>query len=110
MLISSVCVCHMCVSYETTRESLEVTEESSSFLAQKELDNEIECPIEDRYFVDIFSVLAGDEMYDVKKENLIDELVNTGKFTEEEVPKYIKKAQQNGFIFERKVDMYACMP
>jgi hypothetical protein len=48
--------------------------------------------------------------YDIKKENLIEELINTGRFTEQDVIEYIKKAQQNGLIFERKVDAYACTP
>jgi hypothetical protein len=40
-------------------------------------------------------------------ENLNNELVNTGKFTEQDAPVHVKKAQQNGLIFERRVDMYA---
>ena len=46
-----------------------------------------------RLFIDIFRAFAGDDTYDVKKDNLIDELVNTGKFTEQEALVYIKKAQ-----------------
>ena len=52
-----------------------------------------------RLFIDIFRALAGDDRYDVKKDNLIDELVNTGKFREQEALVYIKKAQQNGLIY-----------
>ena len=59
-----------------------------------------------RLFIDIFRALAGDDRYDVKKDNLIDELVNTGKFTEQEALVYIKKAQQDGLIFERKEGLY----
>ena len=59
-----------------------------------------------RLFIDIYRALAGDDRYDVKKDNLIDELVNTGKFTEQEALVYIKKAQQYGLIFERKEGLY----
>ena len=50
--------------------------------------------------------MTGDDRNDVKKEILIDELINTCKYTEEEAIAYIKKAQQYSFIFERKMDMY----
>ena len=45
-------------------------------------------------------------VYEIKKEILIQELVNTGKFTEQETLVCIKLAQQYGFIFERKIGMY----
>jgi len=57
--------------------------------------------------MDIFRVLSGENRDDVKKEDLIEELINTGRFTEQDVIEHIKKAQQNGLIFERKADMYA---
>jgi hypothetical protein len=43
---------------------------------------------------------------EVEERNLIYELVKTGKFTEEESKNYIKKAQQNGQIFERRHGVY----
>lgn len=46
-------------------------------------------------------------MYDIEKENLIKELVDTGKFTELDTLEYVKEAQRNGLIFERKADTYA---
>jgi hypothetical protein len=52
--------------------------------------------------MDIFRALTDDNRYDVKKEDLIEELINTGRFTEQDVIEHIKKAQQNGLIFERK--------
>ena len=51
--------------------------------------------------------MAGENRDDVSKETLILELVNTGKYTEQEALVYIKQAQQYGFIFERKIGMYA---
>jgi len=61
-------------------------------------------------FMDVFRALADDNKYDVEKESLIDELILTGRFTEQDVVEHIKKAQQNGLIFERKVNTYACTP
>jgi hypothetical protein len=60
-----------------------------------------------KLFIDIFHVLVGENRDDVKKEILVQELISTGKFIEQDVHVFIKKAQQNGFIFERKVDTYA---
>jgi hypothetical protein len=60
-----------------------------------------------RLFIDIFNALSGDDKNDVKKEILIEELVDTSKFTEDEAMVYVKKAQQYGFIYERKIGMYA---
>ena len=39
--------------------------------------------------------------------NFINELVKTGKFTEDEARNYLKKAMQNGQIYERKSGFYA---
>lgn len=91
-------------SYESTRylpDSLVVR------FAKDKPTNKIETDHKLRLFIEVFHALAGIEMYDVKKENLIHELVLTGKFTEQEVLNYIKKAQQNGLVFERKTDMYS---
>jgi replicative DNA helicase Mcm len=41
-------------------------------------------------------------MNDVGTKNFIDELLKTSKFTEDEARAYMKKAMQNGQIFERK--------
>lgn len=60
-----------------------------------------------KLFIDIFRALAGDNRDDVKKETLVLELVDTGKFTEQEAILYIVKAQQYGFIFERRIGTYA---
>ena len=42
-------------------------------------------------------------MSDIGTKNFIDELVKTSKFTEDEARTCVKKAMQNGQIFERKV-------
>lgn len=60
-----------------------------------------------RLFIDIFNALAGDDKNDVQKKILIDELINTGHFTEQEALTNIDRAQNSGFIFERRKDEYA---
>ena len=46
------------------------------------------------------------EMMSVEN-NFISELVKTGKFTEDDARIYIRKAMQNGQIYERKAGFYA---
>jgi replicative DNA helicase Mcm len=60
-----------------------------------------------RLFIEVFHALAAGYRDDVKKEALVQELVMTDKFTEQEALVYIKKAERNGFIFERSADIYA---
>lgn len=68
---------------------------------------EIEFDRKLKLFIDIFRALTGENRDDVSKETLMLELVNTGKYTEQEALVYIRQAQQYGFIFERKIGMYA---
>ena len=60
-----------------------------------------------KLFIEIFNALAGEDKNDVSERNFIDELINTGKFTEDEAKTYLRKAMQNGQIFERKAGFYA---
>ena len=60
-----------------------------------------------KLFKEIFNTLTGVDKNDVSKRNFIDELINTGKFTEAEVEWYLRKAIQNDQIFERKSGMLA---
>jgi hypothetical protein len=55
----------------------------------------------------VFHAIVGGYRDDVKKEALVQELVMTGQFTEQEVLMCIKKAQRNCNIFERSADIYA---
>jgi replicative DNA helicase Mcm len=57
--------------------------------------------------MDIFNGLSGEDKNDVEERNFVYELVKTGKFTEDEATSYIKKARQNGKIYERKTGFYA---
>lgn len=60
-----------------------------------------------KLFMEIFSALSGQDKNDVEERNFINELIKTGKFSEEEAKIYIKKAMQNGQIYERRSGFYA---
>jgi replicative DNA helicase Mcm len=60
-----------------------------------------------KLFIEVFNALAGEDKNDVSERNFIDELINTGRFTEDEAKSYLRKAMQNGQIFERKAGFYA---
>jgi replicative DNA helicase Mcm len=51
--------------------------------------------------------LSGEDKNDVEEKNFVDELVKTGKFTEDEAKDFIRKAMQNGQIYERRAGFYA---
>jgi len=50
--------------------------------------------------------LEGDEKRPVEEKTFVKELVKTGKFTEEEARKYIKKLQRESAIYESKPGHY----
>jgi replicative DNA helicase Mcm len=58
-------------------------------------------------FMEVFNALSGQDKNDVEEKNFINELTRTGKFSEEEARAFIKKAMQNGQIYERKPGFYA---
>jgi replicative DNA helicase Mcm len=60
-----------------------------------------------KLFMEIFSALSGQDKNDVEEKNFINELIKSGKFSEEEAKIYIKKAMQNGQIYERRSGFYA---
>lgn len=60
-----------------------------------------------KLFMEIFSALSGQDKNDVEERNFINELIKTGKFSEEEAKIYLKKAMQNGQIYERRSGFYA---
>ena len=92
---------------EHTEEVFQKHSEQAVRIGDKTLDDISDPKL--RLFIEVFRALSGENRDDVEKENLIEELVITGRFTEQDVIEYIKKAQQNGLIFERKLDMYAQM-
>ncbi|MDE1727043.1 MAG: minichromosome maintenance protein MCM [Thaumarchaeota archaeon] len=57
-------------------------------------------------FMDVMKSLEGDEKRPVEEKTFVKELVKTGKFTEEESRKYIKKLQRESAIYESKPGHY----
>jgi replicative DNA helicase Mcm len=60
-----------------------------------------------KLFMEVFNGISGQDKNDVEEKNFINELVKTGKFSEDEARTYIKKAMQNGQIFEIRSGFYA---
>jgi replicative DNA helicase Mcm len=59
-------------------------------------------------FMDVFKGLSGSDNNDVEEKALLDELVKTGKFTDEgDARKYFEKAKREGQIYERKTGFWA---
>ncbi|MDQ3884489.1 MAG: minichromosome maintenance protein MCM [Thermoproteota archaeon] len=61
----------------------------------------------EKTFMEVFRGLTGAENSDVEDKALVDELIKTGKFTDEEARKYIQKFNREGQIFERKPGYWA---
>ncbi len=57
-------------------------------------------------FMDVMKSLEGDDKRPVEEKTFVKELVKTGKFTEEESRKYIKKLQRESAIYESKPGHY----
>jgi replicative DNA helicase Mcm len=61
----------------------------------------------EKTFMELFRGLSGTENNDVEDKVLLDELVKTGKFSDEEARKYIQKFNREGQIFERRPGFWA---
>ena len=61
----------------------------------------------EKTFMELFRELTGTENNDVEDKVLVDELVKTGKFSDEEARKYIQKFNREGQIFERRPGFWA---
>ena len=61
----------------------------------------------EKTFMELFRGLSGAENNDVEDKVLVDELVKTGKFSDEEARKYIEKLNREGQIFERRPGYWA---
>lgn len=61
----------------------------------------------EKTFMEVFKGLSGNENNDVEDKALVDELVKTGKFTDEEARKHIQKFNREGQIFERRPGFWA---
>jgi replicative DNA helicase Mcm len=61
-----------------------------------------------KVFTDVFKGLSGSENNDVEEKVLIDELVKTGKFADEnDARKYFEKAKREGQVYERRPGFFA---
>jgi replicative DNA helicase Mcm len=60
-----------------------------------------------KMFMEVFNALSGQDRNDVEEKNFINELVKLGNFTEDEARTFLKKAMQNGQIYERRSGFYA---
>jgi replicative DNA helicase Mcm len=56
----------------------------------------------EKLFMDVFKGLAGEQNADVADKTLVDELVKTGKFSDEDARKFIQKFSREGQIYERQ--------
>ena len=61
----------------------------------------------EKTFMELFRGLTGTENNDVEDKVLVDELMKTGKFSDEEARKYIQKFNREGQIFERRPGFWA---
>jgi replicative DNA helicase Mcm len=61
----------------------------------------------EKTFMELFRALTGTENNDVEDKVFVDELVKTGKFSDEEARKYIQKFNREGQIFERRPGFWA---
>jgi replicative DNA helicase Mcm len=57
-------------------------------------------------FMDVMRSLEGDEKRPVEEKTFVKELAKTGKFTEDEARKYLKKLQRESAIYESKPGHY----
>lgn len=60
-----------------------------------------------KLFMEIFSSISGEEKNDVEENVFITELVKSGKFSESDAKSHIKKALNDGQIYERKAGFYS---
>ncbi|MEW6604392.1 MAG: minichromosome maintenance protein MCM [Thermoproteota archaeon] len=61
----------------------------------------------EKLFMDVFKGLAGEQNSDVADKTLVEELVKTGKFSDEDARKFIQKFSREGQIFERQPGFWA---
>jgi replicative DNA helicase Mcm len=61
----------------------------------------------EKTFMELFRGLTGAENNDVEDKALVDELIKTGKFSDEEARKYVQKFNREGQIFERRPGFWA---
>ncbi len=60
-----------------------------------------------KLFMEIFNALSGQDKNDVEEKHFINELTQTGRFSEDDAKNFLNKAMQNGQIYERRSGFYA---
>jgi replicative DNA helicase Mcm len=60
-----------------------------------------------KLFMEVFNGLSGQDKNDVEEKNFINELIQTGRFSEDDAKNFLNKAMQNGQIYERRLGFYA---
>ena len=60
-----------------------------------------------KLFMEVFHGLSGQDKNDVEEKIFINELIQTGRFSEEDAKNFLNKAMQNGQIYERRSGFYA---
>ncbi len=60
-----------------------------------------------KLFMEVFNGLSGQDKNDVEEKNFINELIQTGRFSEDDAKNFLNKAMQNGQIYERRSGFYA---
>ncbi|HSF00635.1 MAG TPA: minichromosome maintenance protein MCM [Nitrososphaeraceae archaeon] len=60
-----------------------------------------------KLFMEVFNALSGQDKSDVEEKNFINELIQTGRFSEDDAKNFLHKAMQNGQIYERRSGFYA---
>jgi hypothetical protein len=88
-------------------EAIQRHDDQSNPINNKALNEKFGSDRKLRLFIDIFNVLAGDDRNDIQEKILINELIDTGHFTDQEALLYINRPQNSGFIFERRTGLYA---
>jgi replicative DNA helicase Mcm len=60
-----------------------------------------------KIFMDVFNGLSGQDKNDVEEKNFIKELIETGRFSKDDIGNFLNKAMKNGQIYERRSGFYA---
>jgi hypothetical protein len=60
-----------------------------------------------KLFMEVFNGLSGQDKNDVDRETFFNELIQTGRFSLDQCDEMLKKALQNGQIYERRTGWYA---
>ncbi len=74
--------------------------------AESESKKDVKGDIKSQQFMNIFKLLEGDLRIPVKRENLIEELIKSGRFTESDANLYFDKLFEEKFFYESQSGYY----